>query len=384
MPPPRSATLWALLAGNFVIGSGVLAPAALINDLGQAFQVDAATVGTLLAYGGALLCILSPVLAFLFNPLDRRYLLTGALVLFALGHFGSALVTDFSSLLTLRLVMIPAVACFTPQAASAVSLFVPSDRRAGAITFIFLGWSLAAAIGIPMMNLIGSLTDWKTAYAFLAAACAMAAVTVFATLPRGLRPHRLPIAAWRKVLASPKIWAILAVSCLAIAGQYIKYPYIAFELKNRLADNPPTIALLLAIYGGASILGTMLATRTVGLIGVRATVSSFLAVILLGLVCWLTLPSFLPLTGAALFIWGMGMSPAIAAQQARLIEADPIAASASTSLNTSVVYLGQAGGTMLGGTLLASGQTGLAGTLAVLLLTASLGISLLLHRRHGF
>lgn len=379
---PHSATLWTLLAGNFVIGCGVLAPAALINDLGQAFRVDAATVGTLLAYGGALLCLVSPLLAFLFNPLDRRHLLTGALVLFALGHFCSALVTDFDALLAIRLLMIPAVACFTPQAASAVSLFIPAERRASAITFIFLGWSLASAIGIPLINLIGSLADWKTAYLLLAAACALAAGAVCITLPRGLQAHRLPVAAWGKVFASGKIWAILAVSCLAIAGQYIKYPYIVFELTTRLTPDPPTMALLLAIYGGASILGTATATKVVGLLGVRATVSSFLAVILAGLICWISEPTLLTLTGATLFIWGMGMSPAIAAQQARLIEADPMAASASTSLNTSVVYLGQAGGTLLGGELLTSGRTGLAGGVAVALLAAALCASVLLHRRH--
>ena len=42
------AALWALLFGNFVIGAGILAPAGLINDLRQAFNVDAATVGTLI------------------------------------------------------------------------------------------------------------------------------------------------------------------------------------------------------------------------------------------------------------------------------------------------------------------------------------------------
>jgi len=111
-------------------------------------------------------------------------------------------------------------------------------------------------------------------------------------------------------------------------------------------------------------------------------VSSFLAVILAGLICWISEPTLLTLTGATLFIWGMGMSPAIAAQQARLIEADPMAASASTSLNTSVVYLGQAGGTLLGGELLTSGRTGLAGGVAVALLAAALCASVLLHRRH--
>ena len=381
IPHSHKPTLWALLAGNFVIGTGVLAPAGLINDLSQAFAVDAATVGTLIAYGGALLCIEAPLLAFLSNTMDRRHLLVGALLLYAVGHFCSALATDFHILLAIRLIMIIAVAAFTPQAASALPLFISPGHRASAITFIFLGWSLASATGIPLVNLIGSLWSWQTAYGLLATASALAAIAVFTTMPPGLKAHRLSMAAWGKVLTSGRIWAILSISSLAIAGQYIKYPYIVVELKSRLTTGPYTTAVLLAVYGCASILGTIIATRVVGLLGVRATVSTCLGIILLGLTLWVSQPLVLSLTGATLFIWGIGLSPAIASQQARLIEADPVAASASTSMNTSVVYLGQAAGTLLGGEMLTRGHSELAGGMAISLLALALLTSVLLHSR---
>ena len=157
------------------------------------------------------------------------------------------------------------------------------------------------------------------------------------------------------MLTSGRIWTILSISSLAIAGQYIKYPYIVVDLKSRLATGPLTTATLLLVYGCASILGTMSATWAVSRLGVRTTVSTFLGVILLGLILWSSQPASLSLAGLTLFIWGIGMSPAIAAQQARLIEADPVVASASTSMNTSVVYLGQAAGTLLGGEMLIKG-----------------------------
>ena len=378
---PHSPTLWALRAGNFAIGTGVLAPAGLMHDLSQAFAVDAATVGTLIAYGGALLCIEAPVLAFLTNRMDRRRLLVGALLLYALGHAVSALAADFHALLAIRLVMIAAVACFTPQAASALPLLIAPEQRAGDITFIFLGWSLAGAIGIPLINLIGALVGWQAAYLLLAAASGLAGVAVFLTMPPGLQAHRLSITAWHNVLTSGSIWGILGISGIAIAGQYMQYPYIVVELKTRLHTDPFTTATLLAIYGCASILGTILATRVVHLLGVRTTVSTFLGAILLGLILWTAKPSLLPLVGVTMFVWGIGMSPAIAAQQARLIEANPIAASASTSLNTSIVYLGQAAGTFAGGEMLIREHATFSATLAIGMLALALALSLLLHLR---
>src|ERR1043165_4458209 len=89
-PPPgtmsESTARWALLFGNFVIGTGVLAPAGLINQLSAAFHVDVATAGSLIAYGAALLFVEAPLFAFFTNRVDRRVLLTGSLVLYAVGH----------------------------------------------------------------------------------------------------------------------------------------------------------------------------------------------------------------------------------------------------------------------------------------------------------
>jgi DHA1 family inner membrane transport protein len=89
----------------------------------------------------------------------------------------------------------------------------------------------------------------------------------------------------------------------------------------------------------------------------------------------------LPLVSTTLFVWGIGMSPAIAAQQARLIEANPVAASASTSLNTSIVYLGQAAGTFAGGEMLVRQHATFSAALAIGMLTLALALSLLLHLR---
>ena len=73
----------------------------------------------------------------------------------------------------------------------------------------------------------------------------------------------------------------------------------------------------------------------------------------------------LVLAGIGLVLWGAGASPAIAAQQARLIAADPNAASATVALNTSLLYAGQAIGTSLGGWALASGHADRSGMIAV-------------------
>src|SRR5262245_64228665 len=89
-PSPREA-LWSLFAGNFIIGTGILLPAGMLNDLSVGLGVSPATAGILMVAGGIVIGLGAPFFATLTSGLDRRLLLVGALVYYAFGHALSAL-----------------------------------------------------------------------------------------------------------------------------------------------------------------------------------------------------------------------------------------------------------------------------------------------------
>src|ERR1043165_1039092 len=93
--------LTALFAGNFIIGTGILLPAGMLNDLSAGLDVSPATAGTLMVAGG----FGAPLFATLTSSFDRRLLLVGSLVYYAIGHALSALAPEFWSLLAIRTLM---------------------------------------------------------------------------------------------------------------------------------------------------------------------------------------------------------------------------------------------------------------------------------------
>jgi MFS transporter, DHA1 family, inner membrane transport protein len=370
-----SAARWALLVGNFVIGTGVLAPAGLINDLSSAFAVDVATVGELMAYGAAVLCVEAPLFAFVTNRIDRRTLLTGALIFYAAGHLASAWAPSFGVLLAIRVVMIGGAAIFTPQAASAVGLIAAPERRSSGVAFIFLGWSLAGAVGIPIASLIGAHVGWASAYLILGIAGLVAAVAVFCTLPAGLTAPRLSGAIWIGVVFNRRMLLILAVTAIFVAGQFTQFPYVAAELKRRLDASPELIAGFLFLFGFAGVLGSMASTAVIDRLGAPKTATIGLAVVLIGLALWSVSGASVVLAGIGLTIWGSGGSPVVSAQQARVIAADANSASASVALNSSVLYAGQAIGTSIGGQLTARAEHVLIGVAGITLILIALVVS---------
>jgi MFS transporter, DHA1 family, inner membrane transport protein len=134
-----------LMLGNFIIGTGILLPAGLLNDFTADFNITASRAGMLLFIGGLVVGIGAPTLAALTSRIERRPLLVAALCLYAAGHAAAALAPSFELQLILRGITVIGAAVFTPQAASTVGLLVPADKRAGGHC-LYLHW-LVGGIG---------------------------------------------------------------------------------------------------------------------------------------------------------------------------------------------------------------------------------------------
>jgi predicted MFS family arabinose efflux permease len=51
------------------------------------------------------------------------------------------------------------------------------------VAFVFMGWSVASAFGVPAMSLVGAHAGWRIAYFTLAAASGIAAVASASQFP---------------------------------------------------------------------------------------------------------------------------------------------------------------------------------------------------------
>ncbi len=352
-----AAALRALLVGNFVIGTGVLLPAGMLNDLSAGLDVSVATAGWLTVIGGLVVCFGAPLGAALTSRFDRRKLLAGCLALYVAGHVASALAPNFEVLAVLRGVTIIAAALFTPQAAATAGLLVPPERRAAAISMIFLGWSAASVLGIPLGSLVAAHVDWRAAYAVVAVLSAIAMAVVWGSVPKGLRVAPLSLAAWKQAVTNPVILCVLAVSMFTMSGQFTLFSYTAPVLKGSLDASPGTIALFFALFGVAGVVGNYLATRLIAPFGLDNAVFISISSLILGAVTVSLLFGVFAGMLIGLVIWGLGTFSTNSLQQSRLATINLPVASASIALNTSVLYLGQALGAGLGGRLIADGIT---------------------------
>jgi predicted MFS family arabinose efflux permease len=213
-----------LMIGNIVTGVSVLAPAGMLAELAQGLNVGIHDTGLLVTYGAVMLCIASPVMAWLTTRMDRRVLLVTTIAVVAVGQALSALAPNYVVVLALRIAMLAVAAIYTPQAAATVAMIVPERERPSAISFVFLGWSLAVAGGLPLVTLMATHLGWRMAYGILAGTAALVAILLFAVLPRGLQGKPLSLLSFAEIGRSKRIVSILALTLLQTSGQFTSSP----------------------------------------------------------------------------------------------------------------------------------------------------------------
>jgi predicted MFS family arabinose efflux permease len=343
----------ALMLGNIVTGCSVLAPAGMLVELSAGLDVSVRTAGLLITFGAIMLCVGSPVTAWLTSRIERRTLLTSTLAVMALTNAASAFAPDYASLLIIRVIMLAVGVLYTPQAAGTAALIVPVQRRGSTIAYVFLGWSLAAAIGLPLITFIASRYGWRAVYGSIGMLGCVSFLLLLWRLPRGLMGAPVDLKTWTDLGRNRMIVLLLSITTLQMSGQFVVFTFMGPLLTKLTGAGPDAISLVFACYGVSGFIGIAIATRIVDSWGAWNTSVLFTVLLLAGVTGWALSAGIYPLMVGAVGIWGLGFASTNSMQQVRLVGAAPSLASASVSLNTSVLYVGQAVGSAIGGYLYA-------------------------------
>ena len=373
--PRIKSSLWLLAFGNFLIGTSVLMPAAMLTDLSTSFKTDVGTAGHLLLVTGLIIGIGAPILAALTSKLDRRMLLAGVLLLNAAGHLASVISQSFPELVFARIAIAIAAAIFSPQAAASVTLIVQPEKRDAAVAFVFVGWSAAMVVGVPVSGLVSQGLGWQSAYVLMAGLSILGALFLWATLPQKLYAKAITLSAWRSALKNPVIVALLLVTFLSLTGQFAIFSYLSPLLAALFSAGTVDVAFAFAVAGATGVAGNIIASRLAVKFSAQALIVIALSLMATGAIILNFSGGVFALGLFAVAIWGFGSFSSTSLQQGRLATTAPQLASATISLNTSSVYLGQAAGVTAGGFAFATGHSAAVTWVALLPLVAAIALS---------
>jgi predicted MFS family arabinose efflux permease len=203
------------------------------------------------------------------------------------------------------------------------------------------------------MTLIASRYGWRAVYGGIGAVGAVSFLLLAWRLPKGLLGARVDIKTWADVGRNRMILVLLLITTLQMSGQFVVFTFMGPLLTKLTEAGPGGVGLVFGLYGVSGLVGITIATRIVDSWGAYKTSLLFTVLMLIGITVWALCAGIYPLMACAVVIWGLGFASTNSMQQVRLVSAAPALASASVSLNTSVLYIGQAVGSAIGGVLYA-------------------------------
>lgn len=328
----------------------------VLTDIAEALSVSVANAGLLVTVFAVTFAVGSPILVSAASGVERRRLLVGALVLFALANVAAALAPSFSVLLAARVLAACGAAIFTPVASAVAAGFAPPGLRGRALSVRTIGINIAWLVGVPLGTVVGGHYGWRTSFVLVAALATVAALSVRSLLPAVEASAGGSILSRLMVVKTGAVAAGLGLTVLALTASFVVLTYVRPVLENLTSFDTEGIGLMLAVFGLASITGTLLGGYVADRWGYRISMIAVLAVLSVSLFSFSVLStaqaeSVLAVfgTGAALGTWSVAAFAFLPLQQYRLIEvAPPEGQNTVLSMNASAIQAGQGIGAGLG------------------------------------
>jgi predicted MFS family arabinose efflux permease len=350
--------LLALTISAFAIGTTEFVIVGLIPTIASDLGVSLPSAGLLVSLYALGVAIGAPLLTALTGRLPRKTLLAGLMALFTIGNLVAWRAPSYESLIVARILTGLAHGVFFSVGSIIATTLVPKEKAASAIATMFSGMTVAFVAGIPLGTFIGQHFGWRATFLVVAGFGLVAFLGAVAFVPRHLAHTRpAPLFQQFRALAQPRLLLVYAMTAVGYGGSLIAFTFMAPLLEEISGFTPSQISFVLVAYGvsvaAGNVWGGKLADR-VGPVKALKRIFLLLAAVLFALTftvhnTWLAVLTML-CWGAVAFGNVPGLQVYVV-KQARHFA--PEAADVASGFNIAAFNLGVAGGSSLGGLIVA-------------------------------
>lgn len=232
--------------------------AGLLPEIAREFHSSTSTAAQLVTVFSIGYAVSAPVLASLLGRVDRRVLVVAGLAGLAVSNAAAALAPDLAVLFAARVAAALAAGVYAPTAAVAAARLVSAERRGRALSVITAGLTLSIVTGIPIGNLVGQQSSWRTTFAGVAFLAGILAIALYAMLPR-IAPDSTAATVRDRIaaLSQPGVRRVLATTLLGILAGYLAYTYVA-PISQAMGASSGSLAVVLIGFGVGAAVGSTL------------------------------------------------------------------------------------------------------------------------------
>lgn len=251
--------LLALAASAFAIGTTEFISVGLLPLIADDMNISVTTAGLTVSLYALGVTVGAPVLTSVTSSMPRKALLLVIMIIFMIGNGLAACAGSIGVLLTARVISAFSHGVFMSIGSTIAASLVPADKRAGAISIMFTGLTIAMITGVPIGTFLGQQFGWRIAFAAIVAVGALAFIAnsflVPADLPKGVRTS---FKSQLKLVTNGRLLLLFIITALGYGGTFVVFTYLSPLLQHVTGFKQEAVAVILLAYGIAVALGNII------------------------------------------------------------------------------------------------------------------------------
>jgi DHA1 family inner membrane transport protein len=257
--------LLALAIGAFGIGTTEFVIMGVLPEVAGSFGVSIPTAG-LLVTGYALGVMFgAPIMTALGTKVTRKRMLMLLMGLFVLGNLLSAMAPTFGLMLAGRVVASLAHGAFFGIGSVVAAELVAPEKKAGAISMMFSGLTVANVIGVPVGTFVGQSVGWRVTFGLVAGLGVVGLLGVAKLVPDMPKPAGVHLRHELAAFKNAQVLLAMAMTVLGFGGVFAAITYIAPMMTHVTGFADGSVTWLLVLFGlgmvGGNLIGGKYADR---------------------------------------------------------------------------------------------------------------------------
>lgn len=247
---------------TFAFGLSEFVVAGLLSAMATDLHAQIASVGTAIAAYALGAAIGAPfVTAFVSHWRDKHVLMAAVAVL-ALGSVLMSLSPNLPTLMAIRFVVGLGHGVFMAVASDAATKLVDPTRAGRALSVVWIGLTLALAVGVPMGTFLGSLWSWRIIFLAIGALGTLSMFGLLFFMPlrqADAHPDRRT-SAWQGLqsVAHPQLMTTAGISALVSVATFSFFTFVSPYLLDVIGVDVRWLSAAMLGFGLCAIAGNLL------------------------------------------------------------------------------------------------------------------------------
>lgn len=345
---PFPISILSLTVGAFAIGMTEFVIMGLLPNVANDLHVSISSAGQLITMYALGVAIGAPILTVLTHRIPQKKLLCLLMVLFILGNGISVFAPSYAILMGARMVTALTHGTFFGVGAVIASNLVRPDKRAGAVSIMMAGLTIANIIGVPLGTFIGQHMGWRSSFGAIAIMGIIALIGILIFIPQIRHDKPASIVKQISALVKPKLLLYLLIGALGNAGLFAVFTYITPLLVQVTGFAEHSVTWILVLFGCGVTIGNIVGGKLADWKLMPSILGLYLSICVI--LTLFTFTIYSPIAAVmTIFLWGAASFAVFPGLQVRIMSLAQAAPALASTSSHSAGNLGNAAGAFIGG-----------------------------------